>query len=175
MGRVLGHVSHDDARSRVYRWGEDGLLGSAIASAGSASAWCVERQGFDPQGALFGLTGSEGNHSEDCKELYYFLDATPTSSYLKALYKYPRMRSPTRSSSTRRGAVPSSIPSSRSRTPACSIADTGTSRSSTPRIVRRHPGQDHHHQPRRERGDAAPAAAGLAAQHVVVGSSRRGL
>ena len=83
------------ARSRAYRWGEDGLLG-----------WC-DRQcrlcfrvalwnGRDPilKERLFGLTGPEGNHGEDVKELYYYLDATPTHSYCRALYKYPQAAFP---------------------------------------------------------------------------------
>jgi mannosylglycerate hydrolase MGH1-like protein len=81
---------HDHARSRAYRWGEDGLLG-----------WCDREcrlcfalglwNGRDPilKERLFGLSGTEGNHGEDVKELYYFLDATPTHSWNRALYKYP--------------------------------------------------------------------------------------
>ena len=82
-------------RSRAYRWGEDGLAGSATTSSASASRW---RSGTarDPilKERLFGLTNSEGNHGEDVKELYYYLDATPTHSYLKMLYKYPQRAFP---------------------------------------------------------------------------------
>jgi hypothetical protein len=94
-GDVWNHFPHDHARSRAYRWGEDGLLG-----------WC-DRQGrlcfalalwngHDPilKERLFGLTGSEGNHGEDVKEEYFYLDATPTHSYCKALYKYPQRAFP---------------------------------------------------------------------------------
>ncbi|MBS1117997.1 MAG: hypothetical protein H6Q90_225 [Deltaproteobacteria bacterium] len=90
-GACWDHVSHDDARSRVYRWGEDGLLGICDRQCRICFG-LVLWNGKDSilKERLFGLTGSEGNHSEDCKELYYFLDATPTSSYLKALYKYPQ-------------------------------------------------------------------------------------
>jgi len=89
-GDAWSYFSHDDARSRAYRWGEDGLAG-----------FCDDRQrlclavalwnGRDPilKERLFGLTNSEGNHGEDVKECYYYLDATPTSSYLRMLYKYP--------------------------------------------------------------------------------------
>jgi hypothetical protein len=89
-GSCWDHFSHDQARSRAYRWGEDGLLGICDRQARlcfSLALW----NGRDPilKERLFGLTGPEGNHGEDVKELYYYLDATPTSSYLKGLYKYP--------------------------------------------------------------------------------------
>ena len=86
---------HDHARSRAYRWGEDGLGG-----------FCDERQrlclgvvlwnGADPilKERLFGLTNGEGNHGEDVKEIYYYLDATPTYSYARMLYKYPQAAFP---------------------------------------------------------------------------------
>ena len=90
-GEAWGYFPHDAARSRAYRWGEDGLLGITDRECRlclSVALW-NER---DPilKERLFGLTGLEGNHGEDVKELYYFLDATPTSSYLAALYKYPQ-------------------------------------------------------------------------------------
>jgi len=89
-GDCWRYFSHDQARSRAYRWGEDGLLGFCDRQARlcfSLALW----NGKDPilKERLFGLTGPEGNHGEDVKELYYYLDATPTSSYAKALYKYP--------------------------------------------------------------------------------------
>jgi len=89
-GECWTYLPHDHARSRVYRWGEDGLLGLCDRECRvcfSVALW----NGQDPilKERLFGVGGTEGNHGEDCKELYYFLDATPTSSYLKALYKYP--------------------------------------------------------------------------------------
>ena len=85
------HFPHEQARSRVYRWGEDGLLGITDRQGRlcfGLSLW----NGKDPflKERLFGLTGKEGNHGEDVKECYYYLDATPTHSYLKALYKYPQ-------------------------------------------------------------------------------------
>eukprot|EP00127_Corallochytrium_limacisporum_P001990 Clim_evm1s96 gene=Clim_evmTU1s96 len=81
---------HDHARSRVYRWGEDGLLGVCDRQcrvAFSLALW----NGNDNilKERLFGLTGPQGNHGEDVKELYYYLDSTPTHSWMKALYKYP--------------------------------------------------------------------------------------
>ncbi len=114
------------ARSRVYRWGEDGLLGLCDRSVGSVAPaiW----NGRDPilKERLYGLTGPEGNHGEDCKELYYHLDATPTSSYLKALYKYPQVRFPYSWLAEGRAGAARRIWSSRSRTPACSRKATGT-------------------------------------------------
>ena len=94
-GDCWGYFPHDHARSRAYRWGEDGLLGIADREgrlAFSIALW----NGRDPilKERLFGLTGPEGNHGEDVKECYYYLDATPTSSYLKALYKYPQRSFP---------------------------------------------------------------------------------
>jgi hypothetical protein len=90
-GACWDYVSHDHSRSRVYRWGEDGLLGICDRQCRVCFGLALWN-GKDPilKERLFGLTGSEGNHSEDCKELYYYLDATPTASYLKALYKYPQ-------------------------------------------------------------------------------------
>jgi hypothetical protein len=94
-GDAWGYFSHEDACSRAYRWGEDGLLG-LCDNRGllhlALSLW----NGNDPilKERLFGLTGPEGNHGEDVKEHYYYLDATPTHSYAKALYKYPHARFP---------------------------------------------------------------------------------
>ncbi len=90
-GEVWDYFPHDHARSRVYRWGEDGLLGICDREGRmcfSVTLW----NGQDPilKERLFGLTGPEGNHGEDVKEVYFYLDATPTASYLKGLYKYPQ-------------------------------------------------------------------------------------
>src|SRR6202171_4549781 len=94
-GDAWNYVTHDAARSRAYRWGEDGLAG-----------FCDDQQhlclglalwnGRDPilKERLFGLSNGEGNHGEDVKELYYYLDATPTHSYLRMLYKYPQAEFP---------------------------------------------------------------------------------
>jgi hypothetical protein len=94
-GDCWNYFSHDQARSRAYRWGEDGLLGICDRQCRlcfSVALW----NGRDPilKERLFGLTGPEGNHGEDVKECYYYLDATPTHSYLKALYKYPQAEYP---------------------------------------------------------------------------------
>ncbi len=94
-GNAWNFISHDEARSKAYRWGEDGIAG-----------WCDQMQevilsfafwnGKDPilKERLFGLTPSEGNHGEDCKEYYFYLDGTPTHSYMKYLYKYPQEEFP---------------------------------------------------------------------------------
>ncbi|MEQ8763116.1 MAG: glucosidase [Planctomycetota bacterium] len=96
-GSAWDYFTHDASRSRAYRWGEDGLAGFSDDHQRlcfSLALW-NER---DPilKERLFGLTGSEGNHGEDVKELYYYLDATPTHSYLKMLYKYPHSEFPYR-------------------------------------------------------------------------------
>ena len=94
-GDAWNYFPHDQARARAYRWGEDGLAGL-----------CDDRQrlcfalalwnGQDPilKERLFGLTNSEANHGEDVKEYYFYLDSTPTHSYMKYLYKYPQAAYP---------------------------------------------------------------------------------
>src|SRR3982751_3499895 len=94
-GDAWNYFSHDHSRSRAYRWGEDGLAGISDAKQRlcfSLALW----NGRDPilKERLFGLTNSEGNHGEDVKEYYYYLDSTPTHSYLKFLYKYPQAAYP---------------------------------------------------------------------------------
>ncbi|MBV9358754.1 MAG: glucosidase, partial [Chloroflexi bacterium] len=86
---------HEHARSRVYRWGEDGLLGISDNHGRLCFALALWNEA-DPilKERLFGLTGPEGNHGEDVKEYYFYLDATPTHSYLRALYKYPQRAYP---------------------------------------------------------------------------------
>ena len=94
-GNAWNYFSHDQSRSRAYRWGEDGLGGIsddkqrlcfALALWNGKDAILKER--------LFGLTNSEGNHGEDVKEYYFYLDSTPTHSYMKYLYKYPQREFP---------------------------------------------------------------------------------
>ena len=94
-GNAWDYFSHDQARSRAYRWGEDGIAGISDASQRLCLALALWN-GRDPilKERLFGLTNGEGNHGEDVKELYYYLDATPTHSYLKYLYKYPQAEFP---------------------------------------------------------------------------------
>src|SRR5262249_53088759 len=94
-GEGWTYFSHDAARSRVYRWGEDGLLGLCDRECRICVAPAIwNGRGPILKERLFGQTGPEGNHGEDCKDIYYPLDATPTSSYLKALYKYPQVAYP---------------------------------------------------------------------------------
>jgi hypothetical protein len=94
-GTAWDYFPHDHARSRAYRWGEDGLAGMSDRRQRLCLALALWN-GRDPilKERLFGLTNSEGNHGEDVKELYYYLDATPTHSYLKMLYKYPQAAFP---------------------------------------------------------------------------------
>ncbi|HEU5269595.1 MAG TPA: hypothetical protein VFU36_06690 [Jatrophihabitans sp.] len=94
-GEAWPYFSHDQARSRAYRWGEDGLAGLSDDQQQLCVALALWN-GRDPilKERLFGLTNSEGNHGEDVKECYYYLDATPSSSYLKFLYKYPQAAYP---------------------------------------------------------------------------------
>lgn len=90
-GAAWNYLPHDHARSRAYRWGEDGIAGISDDQSRLCLALALWN-GRDPilKERLFGLTNGEGNHGEDVKELYYYLDATPTHSYLKMLYKYPQ-------------------------------------------------------------------------------------
>jgi mannosylglycerate hydrolase MGH1-like protein len=89
-GDAWNYFSHDDARSRAYRWGEDGLAGISDDQQQLCFALALWN-GQDPilKERLFGLTNSEGNHGEDVKEYYFYLDSTPTHAYMKYLYKYP--------------------------------------------------------------------------------------
>ncbi len=94
-GAAWEYFPHDHARSRAYRWGEDGIAGVSD----DQQRLCLSLvlwNGRDPilKERLFGLTNEEGNHGEDVKELYYYLDATPTHSYLRMLYKYPQREFP---------------------------------------------------------------------------------
>jgi hypothetical protein len=94
-GNAWEHFSHDQARSRAYRWGEDGLAG--ISDDQQQLCFAITLwNGRDPilKERLFGLTNSEGNHGEDVKEYYFYLDSTPTHSYMKCLYKYPQREFP---------------------------------------------------------------------------------
>ena len=172
-GDAWNYFTHDQARSRAYRWGEDGIAGI-----------CDERQrlclalalwnGADPilKERMFGLTNSEGNHGEDVKEYWFYLDSTPTHSYLKCLYKYPQRAFPYDDLVATNGAPRQAglrVRAARHRRSSTRTA-TSTWSSSTPRrapddilmLVTAHnrgPG----------RGDAAPAADAVVPQHVVVG------
>jgi hypothetical protein len=96
-GNAWAYFSHEQSRSRAYRWGEDGLAGFSDDKQQlclSLALW----NGRDPilKERLFGLTNSEGNHGEDVKEYYFYIDSTPTHSYMKYLYKYPQREYPYR-------------------------------------------------------------------------------
>ena len=94
-GNAWDYFSHDQARSRAYHWGEDGLAGISDDKQRLCFALALWN-GKDPilKERLFGLTNSEGNHGEDVKEYYFYLDSTPTHSYMKYLYKYPQAAFP---------------------------------------------------------------------------------
>src|SRR5690348_13932944 len=94
-GDAWNYFSHDQARSRAYRWGEDGLAGISDDHQYLCFALALWN-GKDPilKERLFGLTNSEGNHGEDVKEYYFYLDSTPTHSYMRYLYKYPQTAFP---------------------------------------------------------------------------------
>jgi hypothetical protein len=94
-GSAWDYFPHDHARSRAYRWNEDGIAGISNRKQDVCFAVALWN-GKDPilKERLFGLTGSEGNHGEDVKEVYYYLDSTPTHSYMKYLYKYPQVPFP---------------------------------------------------------------------------------
>jgi len=94
-GTAWDYLTHDDARARAYRWGEDGIGG--ICDNHQRLCFAIALwNGHDPilKERLFGLTGTEGNHAEDVKEYYFYLDNTPTHSYMKFLYKYPQAAYP---------------------------------------------------------------------------------
>ncbi|MGA8041433.1 MAG: glucosidase [Terracidiphilus sp.] len=96
-GNAWDYFSHDQARSRAYRWGEDGMAGISDDNQQLCFALALWN-GRDPilKERMFGLTNSEGNHGEDVKEYYFYLDSTPTHSYMKYLYKYPQSEFPYR-------------------------------------------------------------------------------
>ncbi len=94
-GAAWEYFSHDQARSRAYRWGEDGLAGISDEKQNLCFALALwNGQDSILKERLFGLTNSEGNHGEDVKEYYFYLDSTPTHSYMKYLYKYPQQAYP---------------------------------------------------------------------------------
>src|SRR3984885_2840026 len=118
-GNAWEYFPHDHARSRAYRWGEDGIAGFCDASQKvclSLGLW----NGCDPilKERLFGLTNAQGNHGEDVKEHYFYLDATPTHSYLKMLYKYPQRAFPYADLVDENGRRGTEVPE-------CDLLDTG--------------------------------------------------
>src|SRR6266513_1845875 len=94
-GNAWDYLSHDAARSRAYRWNEDGLAGISDDKGQMCFAIALWN-GHDPilKERMFGLTGPQGNHGEDVKEVYFYLDSTPSHSYMSMLYKYPQAAFP---------------------------------------------------------------------------------
>ena len=138
-GDAWNYFSHDQARSRAYRWGEDGLAGFSDDGqllCFSLALW----NGKDPilKERLFGLTNNEGNHGEDVKEYYFYLDSTPTHSYMKYLYKYPQAAYPYRIWWIQTAAEAARNSSMNCSTPACSIRTaTSTCSSNMPKRRRK--------------------------------------
>ena len=104
-GDAWNYLTHDQARSRAYRWGEDGLAGICDYKQRLCFAWAFWN-GQDPilKERLFGLSGPQGNHGEDVKELYWYLDNTPSHSYMRMLYRYPQTRFPYQELVSRNGS-----------------------------------------------------------------------
>ena len=174
-GDAWNYFSHDQARSRAYRWGEDGIAGI-----------CDDRQrlcfalalwnGADPilKERMFGLTNSEGNHGEDVKEYWFYLDSTPTHSYLKYLYKYPQRAFPYADLvATNRARGKQDMEYELLDTGIFERTATSTSSWSTPRARPTTSSCWSRRKPRAGGGDAAPPADALVPQHVVVGRRRR--
>jgi len=135
-GAAWDFFPHDHARSRAYRWGEDGLAGICDNHQRLCFALALWN-GQDPilKERLFGLTGSEGNHGEDVKEYYFYLDSTPTHSYMKYLYKYPQATFPYGQLAEENGSA-TGMPSSMSCWTRASSTRTATSTfsSNMPRV-----------------------------------------
>ena len=174
-GTAWDYLPHDHARSRAYRWGEDGLGGISDRHQYICFALALWN-GKDPilKERLFGLTGNEGNHGEDVKEYYFYLDSTPTHSYMKFLYKYPQGEFPYGrlvEENRRRGKARSGIRADRHRRlrrrPL--LRRVHRIRQSRPG---RYPDPHRSDQPRPRAGAFASSADGLVPQHLVVGLGR---
>ena len=138
-GTAWEYLPHEHARSRAYRWGEDGLAGFCDVEQRLCLGLALWN-GRDPilKERIFGLTGNQGNHGEDAKEYWWYLDALPSHAWNRWRYHYPQQRVPVRRPrSPRTRAAASSIPSTSCSTPACSTRTaTGSSRSTTRRATR---------------------------------------
>ena len=158
------------ARSRAYRWGEDGLAGISDDKQRLCFALApLERRDPILKERLFGLTNAEGNHGEDVKEYYFYVDNLADPLVQRWLYKYPQAAYPYDDLVRTNRRLDATSSSTSCSTPACSTTTaTSTSRSSTPRPARRHPVLHHRPQPRTSSRRAAPAADALVPQHVVV-------
>jgi len=138
-GDAWNYFTHDNAQYRAYRWGEDGLAGISDNRQLLCFALALWN-GRDPilKERLFGLSNSEGNHGEDVKEYYFYLDSTPTHSYMKYLYKYPQAAYPYQTIIDANRRATNAPPSMNCWTPAYSMTtDTSTFLSNTPRSSRR--------------------------------------
>ena len=176
-GSAWDYLPHDWARSKAYRWNEDGLGGLCDYQQRLCFALALWN-GRDPilKERAFGLSGPQGNHGEDVKEYYFHLDNTPTHSYMKMLYKYPQAAFPYADLVETNGR--------RSKhEPEYELLDTGVFRGQQVlgRVHRvrqgragRHPHQDHGGQPGAGGGDPAPAPHPLAAQHLDVATRTPG-
>ena len=175
-GDAWNYFTHDQARSRAYRWGEDGLAGISDDHQLLCFALALWN-GRDPilKERAFGLANSEGNHGEDVKEYYFYLDSTPTHSYMKYLYKYPQAAYPVRrprhdqpQPRQARARVRAARHRRVRRQPVLRclrrIRESGARRRADP---------DQRLQPRPRRGAAARAADAVVSQHLVVGGRRR--
>ena len=165
-------LPHDHARSHAYRWNEDGLAGISDRQQTVCFALALWNE-HDPilKERLFGLTGNEGNHGEDVKEYYFYLDSTPTHSYMKYLYKYPQSTFPYADlldENRRRGKAQ----------PEYELMDTGVFNEDRYFDVfveyakvdsRRHPDQDHDFKPRPGSCQSSPVAHRVVPQYLVVG------
>ncbi len=174
-GDAWNYFSHDHARSRAYRWGEDGLAGISDDQQLLCFALALWN-GEDPilKERLFGLTNSEGNHGEDVKEYYFYLDSTPTHSYLKYLYKYPQAAYPYDNLVCHQ---PGPQPNRAGIRVARYRCVRGGSLLRRVRRIRQgrpggHPHPDHRPQPGPEASGASPAAHALVPQHLVLGRGR---
>ncbi len=171
-GNAWNYFSHDQSRSRAYRWGEDGMAGLSDDKQRLCFALALWN-GRDPilKERLFGLTNSEGNHGEDVKEYYFYLDSTPTHSYMKYLYKYPQAAYPYMD------LVETNRRRSRDEME-YELLDTGVFDEDRyfdvfveyAKASRRCPDQDLDPQPRPGSGAAAPSADAVVSQYVVVGT-----
>ena len=137
-GDAWAYLPHDHARSRAYRWGEDAMAGFCDVEQ-RLCLGLVLWNGRDPilKERMFGLTGAEGNHGEDVKEYWWYLDAVPSHAWNRWRYHYPRPPSPMRTCWSATGGGAGSTPSTGCSTPACSTRTaTGSWRSTTPRRTR---------------------------------------
>ena len=172
-GDAWGYFPHDHARSRAYRWNEDGLGGICDRHQHLCFALALWN-GRDPilKERMFGLSGPEGNHGEDVKEYYFYLDSTPTHSYMKFLYKYPQGEFPYArlvEENGRRGQDAAGVRAGRHgdlrRRPLLRRR-----RRVRQGQGRRHPDPDQRQQPRPGGGAAGPPADALVSEHVELGA-----